>query len=162
MPGPIAPALPLAVRTIAEPVQTQGRTRRPGQAGRGSIDSAGAPNVTAPVESVLVFYRSSWYRSGPAAMPHQSWLELCGPRGLWRFPGTSDPASPAPFREVLPERCITLFSFPEDVVADPFAGRGTTAAAAARLGRIAWTSDRDPMCVAAARAWVAREHSRPM
>ena len=129
---------------------------------RGSIDSAGAPNVTAPVESVLVFYRSSWYRSGPAAMPHQSWLELCGPRGLWRFPGTSDPASPAPFREVLPERCITLFSFPEDVVADPFAGRGTTAAVAARLGRIAWTSDRDPMCVAAARAWVAREHSRPI
>lgn len=30
------------------------------------------------------------------------------------------------------------------------------------LGRIAWTSDRDPMCVAAARAWVAREHSRPI
>ena len=129
---------------------------------RGSIDSAGAPNVTAPVESVLVFYRSSWYRSGPAAMPHQSWLELCGPRGLWRFPGTSDPASPAPFREVLPERCITLFSFPEDVVADPFAGRGTTAAVAARLGRIAWTSDRDPTCVAAARAWVAREQSPPI
>ncbi len=134
-----------------------------GQAGagtdRGSIDSAGTPNVTAPVESVLVFYRGQWKRSGPAAMPHEAWLELCGPRGLWRFPGTSDPRCPAPFPEQLPERCITLFSFPGDVVADPFVGRGTTVALAARLGRVAWASDRDPACVAAARAWVARERA---
>jgi site-specific DNA-methyltransferase (adenine-specific) len=127
---------------------------------RGSLDSAAAPNVTAPVESVLVFYRGTWYRSGPAAMPHHAWLELCGPRGLWHFPGTTDPTSPAPFREELPERCITVFSFPEDVVGDPFAGRGTTPAVAVRLGRIAWASDRDPTCVAAAREWVAREQSQ--
>ena len=95
-------------------------------------------------------------------MPHQVWLDVCGPRGLWRFPGTTDPDSPAPFPEELPERCITVFSFPEDVVADPSVGRGTTAAVAARLGRVAWASDRDPTCVAAARAWVAREHSRPI
>jgi len=78
---------------------------------------------------------------------------------LWRFPGITDPASPAPFPEELPERCITVFSFPEDVVADPFVGRGTTAAVAARLGRVAWASDRDHRCVAAARAWVARQRS---
>jgi site-specific DNA-methyltransferase (adenine-specific) len=134
-----------------------------GQAGagtdRGSVDSAGAPNVTAPVESVLVFYRGQWKRSGSASMPHQEWLDLCGPRGLWRFPGTSDPVCPAPFSERLPERCITLFSFPDDVVLDPFVGCGTTAAVAARLGRTAWASDRDPACVAAARAWVARERA---
>ena len=124
---------------------------------RGSIDSAAAPNVTAPVESVLVFYRGSWYRSGPAAMPHEAWLQLCGPRGLWRFHGTSDPLSPAPFPEELPLRCITLFSFPGDVVADPFVGRGTTAAVAARLGRVAWAADRDVTCVAATRVWVDRE-----
>jgi site-specific DNA-methyltransferase (adenine-specific) len=124
---------------------------------RGSIDSAASPNVTAPVESVLVFYRGSWYRSGPAAMPHDAWLELCGPRGLWRFHGTSDPLSHAPFPEELPLRCVTLFSFPGDVVADPFVGRGTTAAVAARLGRVAWATDRDAICVAATRAWVHRE-----
>jgi len=72
----------------------------------------------------------------------------------------AEPSSPAPFLEELPERCITLFSFPEDVVADPFVGRGTTAAVAARLGRIAWASDRDQTCVAATQEWVAREHSR--
>jgi site-specific DNA-methyltransferase (adenine-specific) len=134
-----------------------------GQAGagtdRGSIDSAGAPNVTAPVESVLAFYRGQWKRSGPAFMPHEAWLELCGPRGLWRFPGTSDPLCPAPFPEQLPERCITLFSFPGNVVADPFVGRGTTAALTARLGRVVWASDRDPACVLAARAWAARERA---
>jgi site-specific DNA-methyltransferase (adenine-specific) len=124
---------------------------------RGSIDSAAAPNVTAPVESVLVFYRGSWYRSGPAVMPHDAWLELCGPRGLWRFHGASDPISPAPLPEELPLRCVTLFSFPGDVVADPFVGRGTIAAVAARLGRFAWAADRDPTCVAAARTWVDRE-----
>jgi len=126
---------------------------------RGSVDSAGTPNVTAPVESVLVFYRGRWKRTGPASMPHQAWLDLCGPRGLWRFPGASDAVCPAPFPEQLPERCIIVFSFPGDVVADPFVGRGTTAAVAARLGRVAWASDRDPACVAAARAWVARERA---
>jgi site-specific DNA-methyltransferase (adenine-specific) len=134
-----------------------------GQAGagtdRGSIDSAGAPNVTAPAESVLVFYRGQWRRSGPASMPHQEWIDLCGPRGLWRFPGASDPVCPAPFPEQVPERCITLFSFPGDVVADPFVGRGTTAALAARLRRVVWASDRDPACVLAARAWAARERA---
>jgi DNA modification methylase len=56
------------------------------------------------------------------------------PTRLWRFPGVDDPSHPTPFPEELPERCITLFSFPEDVVADPFCGRGMTAAVAARLG----------------------------
>jgi site-specific DNA-methyltransferase (adenine-specific) len=125
--------------------------------GRGSLDSASAPNVTAPVESVLVFYRGSWRRDGPAAMPHDRWQAWCGPRGLWRFPGVDDPSHPTPFPEELPERCITVFSFPEDVIAHPFCGRGTTAAVAARLGRVARAADRDPACVQRARAWVARE-----
>jgi site-specific DNA-methyltransferase (adenine-specific) len=124
---------------------------------RGSIDSAAAPNITAPVESVLVFYRGNWARSGPAAVPHDAWLELCGPRGLWRIHGTTDPMSPAPFPEQLPAHCIILFSFPNDTVADPFCGRGTTAAVAARLGRVAWAADRDSACVATAQAWVNRE-----
>jgi DNA modification methylase len=95
-------------------------------------------------------------------MPHDRWQAWCGPRGVWRFPGVDDPIHPTPFPEELPERCVTLFSFPEDVVADPFVGRGTTAAIAARLGRVAWAADRDPACVQRARAWVARERaSRP-
>jgi DNA modification methylase len=76
-------------------------------------------------------------------MPHHDWLELCGPRGGWRFRGTADRHCPAPFPEELPRRCITLFGFPSDVVADPFCARGTTLWMAARLGRTAWAADRD-------------------
>jgi site-specific DNA-methyltransferase (adenine-specific) len=134
-----------------------------GQAGagtdRGSLDSAGAPNVTAPVESLLVLYRGSWRRSGTAAMAHQAWLELCGPRGLWHFPGATDAFCPAPFPDELPERCITLFSFPEDVIGDPFCGRGTTLWIAPKLGRIAWAADRDRAAVERTRARVAHERN---
>jgi site-specific DNA-methyltransferase (adenine-specific) len=134
-----------------------------GQAGagtdRGSIDSASAPNVTAAAESILVFYRGTWRRPGPAAVPHDAWLELCGPRGVWRFPGTSDSLCPAPFPEELPHRCVTLFSFPEDTVGDPFCGRGTTLWVAARLGRIAWANDRDPDAVSRTQSRVAQERA---
>src|SRR5262245_27505432 len=126
---------------------------------RGSLDSASAPNVTAAAESVLVSYRGEWRCPGPAAMPHEDWLELCGPRGVWRFPRTTDPHCPAPFPEELPRRCITLFSFPGDVVADPFCGRGTTLWMAARLGRTAWAADRDPDAVARTRARVSEERA---
>ena len=53
-----------------------GRATGPARHERGSIDSAAAPNVTAPAESVLVFYRGSWYRSGPAHIPAP---DLAGP-----------------------------------------------------------------------------------
>jgi site-specific DNA-methyltransferase (adenine-specific) len=36
---------------------------------RGSIDSAAAPNITAPVESILIFYRGSWRRVRPRCHP---------------------------------------------------------------------------------------------
>ena len=42
---------------------------------------------------------------------------------------------PAPFPEELPRRLIKLYSYPDDVVLDPFLGSGTTLAAAVKLGR---------------------------
>ncbi len=65
----------------------------------------------------------------------------------------------APFPEELPRRCITLFSFPGDVVADPFCGRGTTLWIAARLGRTAWAADRDANSVSRTRSRVAQERA---
>ena len=48
---------------------------------------------------------------------------------------------------------------PTDTVADPFCGRGTTLWVAARLGRIAWASDRDPDAVSRTQSRVAQERA---
>lgn len=54
---------------------------------------------------------------------------------LWRLNPSYDRRHPAPFPIDLAERVIRYYSFLTDVVLDPFAGVGTTGAAAARLGR---------------------------
>lgn len=61
------------------------------------------------------------------------WRELFA--GHWRFPGAHQRNHPAPFPEELPRRIIRMFTFPGDLVLDPFLGSGTTIRAADRLGR---------------------------
>jgi site-specific DNA-methyltransferase (adenine-specific) len=121
--------------------------------GRGSVDSASAPHVIAPVEMIAVFYRGEWRREppGPSDLAHADWLAWTD--GLWRFGGESRPwgQHPAPFPLELPRRLITLLSFPGDTVLDPFVGSGTTAIAAHRLGRVAIGFDQAPEYIAAAR-----------
>jgi len=136
-----------------------------GQAGTGTdrgTASPQAPHIVAPVEAIIVVYRGSWRRvcDRPHDLGHDDWLRLCGPRGMWEFPGTTDPPHPPPFPEELPRRQIQLYSWRGDVVADPFVGRGTTAAVAARLGRRVRAGDRSPEYVGLTRAWVARERAR--
>jgi len=55
---------------------------------------------------------------------------------VWRFPPeTRKKDHPAPFPLELPRRAIKLFSYPNDVVLDPFIGSGTTMEACQELGR---------------------------
>lgn len=58
-------------------------------------------------------------------------------KSVWRFPTASarKEGHPAPFPEELPARLIKLYTFPGDLVLDPFMGTGTTCAAARRLRR---------------------------
>ncbi len=55
--------------------------------------------------------------------------------GHWEFAGEKQVGHIAMFPEELPRRLIRMFSFPGEVVLDPFLGSGTTMLAAANLGR---------------------------
>lgn len=105
----------------------------------GSWMRASAPYVTAPVELVYVLYKGDRWKREPdgrtstiSAEDFKAWT-----LGLWSFPGESAKriGHPAPFPEELPRRLISLFSFAEDVIFDPFVGSGTTSKVANELGR---------------------------
>ena len=67
---------------------------------------------------------------------------------------------PAPFPVELPERLIGLYTYPGDLVLDPFMGVGSTAVAAVRTGRHYVGFDTDASYVAAAEQRAAEERER--
>lgn len=103
----------------------------------GSWLSAKAPYVIAPVETIVILYKSKWSKSytGNSNITKQEFLEWTN--GLWTFPGESKKrvGHPAPFPLELPKRCIKLFSFEGDTILDPFLGSGTTLIASYQLNR---------------------------
>jgi site-specific DNA-methyltransferase (adenine-specific) len=104
----------------------------------GSWLSPSAPFVTAPVEMVPVFYKGSFRRPALGRRGDITRDEfLAWTLGTWTFPGANPRrvGHPAPFPEELPRRLIKLYSYPGDLVLDPFVGSGTTLVAAKRLGR---------------------------
>jgi len=94
----------------------------------GSWMSASAPYVIAPVEAIVVLYKARWEKTqkGKSDITRDEFIEWTN--GVWNFGGESKTkvGHPAPFPIELPRRCIKLFSFPGEVVLDPFLGSGTT------------------------------------
>ncbi len=105
----------------------------------GSWLSPSAPFVTAPVEMIAVFHKGSYRRPATEGRRGDITREefLAWTLGMWTFPGANARrvGHPAPFPEELPRRLIKLYSYPDDLVLDPFLGSGTTVVAARRLGR---------------------------
>ncbi len=103
----------------------------------GSWMSASAPYVIAPVEVIVVFYKTKWAKKkkGKSDIARDEFMDWTN--GVWTFPGESKKrvGHPAPFPVELPKRCIKLFSFVGDTVLDPFLGSGTTLIACAVLKR---------------------------
>jgi site-specific DNA-methyltransferase (adenine-specific) len=105
----------------------------------GSWLSPSAPFVTAPVEMIAVFYKGSFRRPPTDGRRGDITRDefLAWTLGMWTFAGANPRrvGHPAPFPEELPRRLIKLYSYPNDLVLDPFAGSGTTLVAARKLGR---------------------------
>jgi site-specific DNA-methyltransferase (adenine-specific) len=68
-----------------------------------------------------------------ATMTNEEWNIYFN--GHWYFSGVKQDKHPAMFPEELPVRLIKMFSFPDEIVLDPFVGSGTTTLAAKKLGR---------------------------
>ncbi|MDD1673029.1 MAG: site-specific DNA-methyltransferase [Methanomicrobiales archaeon] len=103
----------------------------------GSFQSASAPYVITPVETVAVLYRDSWKkdRKGASDISRDDFISWTN--GLWTFSGESKKriGHPSPYPLELPLRCIRLFSYIGDIILDPFLGSGTTLIACQRLNR---------------------------
>jgi len=92
------------------------------------------------LEYILLFRKPGRYRSPsdsqrllstiPADLHQTLFTQIWGD-----LPGARREDHPAPYPEALSERLATMFSFVGDRVLDPFAGTGTTAVSASRLGR---------------------------
>lgn len=68
-----------------------------------------------------------------SAMTNEEWNTYFN--GHWYFSGAKQNKHLAMFPEELPHRLIKMFSFPNELVLDPFLGSGTTALAAKKLNR---------------------------
>lgn len=105
----------------------------------------GKPNlpngiVKNDVEHILFLRKPGGYRSPTPEQERESFIppdeyaSLFTP--IWSdVQGQLRGEHPAPFPLAIPDRLIRMFSFTGDTVLDPFAGTGTTALAAMRLGR---------------------------
>ena len=68
-----------------------------------------------------------------SAMTNEEWNTYFN--GHWYFNGAKQDKHLAMFPEELPARLIKMFSFPKEIILDPFLGSGTTALVAKKLDR---------------------------
>jgi len=126
----------------------------------GSWCSAANPSLRDQHEVILVFSVGEYGRpSGESVISSDEFLEYT--KSVWRIrPETTLPGfarkHPAPFPLEIPRRLLKLYSYPGDVVFDPFCGSGTTLVAAKDLGRSAVGCDISEAFVAISRARLAQ------
>lgn len=105
----------------------------------GSWKSPSNPTLRDLHEYILIFSKEEFklenHRNDKSDLTSEEFLEYT--KSVWNFPTESAKkvGHPTPFPEELPKRLIKLYSYPKDVVLDPFAGSGTTLLVAKKLGR---------------------------
>jgi DNA modification methylase len=120
----------------------------------GSFRKPSNPTLRDLSERVIIASKGRFDRGRPAAssLTKDEFMEAT--TDLWELPTESAQrvGHPAPFPVELPRRLIELYTYPGDLVLDPFMGSGSTAVAAVRTGRDYLGFDTDPEYVAAATA----------
>jgi site-specific DNA-methyltransferase (adenine-specific) len=104
----------------------------------GSFMSPSCPSFPTPFEYILVFYNESrkLTHKGETDLEKQEFIDWS--LALWNITGETRMKKfghPAMFPEEIPKRLIKMFSYPGDVVLDPFSGLGTTCKVAKDLKR---------------------------
>jgi DNA modification methylase len=92
------------------------------------------------IEYILLFRKPGGYRSPSVEERILSMIEADEHQKMFRqlwddIKGEKQRDHPAPFPAELSERLIRMFSFVGDTILDPFAGSGSTAVGASRVGR---------------------------
>ena len=133
----------------------------------GSFRSAANPVLRDITERVIVASKGRFSRARTAkqreaeGLPFENTLMtedfMALTLDVWNMPTESAKrvGHPAPFPVELPEQLIRLYTYKDDLVLDPFLGSGSTAVAAAGLGRRYVGYDLDPAYVDIARRRVA-------
>lgn len=101
----------------------------------GSWASASAPHFRHQCELILVYFKEKWKKGrGKSDIPPQKFPEWT--RDIWNIATARRRwGHPAPFPMKLIERIITMLTFIDDLVLDPFMGAGTVGVVATKLGR---------------------------
>ena len=103
----------------------------------GSWMSAKSPRLRDVHEYIIVLAKQAYSRpdKGDTSIDRDEFLDAT--LSIWEIPPESAKkvGHPAPFPVALAARAISLYSYRNDVVLDPFVGSGTTCVAAAQLGR---------------------------
>jgi site-specific DNA-methyltransferase (adenine-specific) len=114
----------------------------------GSWKSAANPVLRDTHEYILVFSKGTFSRKRPKGkedtITKDQFMEWT--KSVWMMNPESarKVGHPAPFPVELPFRLIQLYTFPGDIVLDPFMGSGSTAIAALKSGRKYLGYDVDP------------------
>jgi len=128
----------------------------------GSFCSPSNPSLRDHGEVVLVFSKGRFDLPNPrgekADVPKSVFIH--GTSNFWRLNPERDRSHPAPFPEELAARLLLLYTWPGDLVVDPFAGSGTTGVVAIRHGRRFVGVEINPEYVAMAQARIDREREK--